>query len=123
MPEGRLDIIPARWGWPWRTSLTARILAVNIIALALLAGSLFYIDSYRKELFAERFSLATAEAQIAAAGLDDRNAKQVPERLVRIGAERQMRLRLRCRQGRGWLMLPGHPYVLLRRFPPPWCCA
>ena len=39
-------------------SLTSRILAVNIIALGLLAGSLFYLDSYRNRLLAERFQLA-----------------------------------------------------------------
>ena len=48
-------------------SLTTRILAVNVIALALLAGSFFYLDSYRKQLLAERFKLARAEAEIAAA--------------------------------------------------------
>lgn len=80
--------------WPWRTSLTARILAVNIIALALLAGSLFYIDSYRKELLAERFILATAEAQIAAEGLAGSRPRDVGERLVRIGVGQNLRLRL-----------------------------
>ncbi len=99
MAEER-DLFPFRRGWPWRRSLTARILAVNIIALALLAGSLFYIDNYRRELFAERFKLATAEAQIAAAGLDDTNPKDVPARLVRIAAERQMRLRLYSADGK-----------------------
>ena len=37
----------------WRTrglSLTTRILAVNVIALALLAGGFFYLDSYRTQL-------------------------------------------------------------------------
>ena len=80
--------------WPWRTSLTARILAVNIIALALLAGSLFYIDSYRKELLAERFILATAEAQIAAEALAGIRPEDVKEKLVRIGAGQDLRLRL-----------------------------
>ena len=58
----------AERGRPWARglSLTARILAVNVVALALLAGSLFYLDSYRNRLMAERFILARAEAQIAA---------------------------------------------------------
>ena len=51
--------------WKRRTSLTVRILAVNIIALGLMAGSLFYLDSYRKQLFEERFKLARAEAALA----------------------------------------------------------
>ncbi|MFY8195324.1 MAG: sensor N-terminal transmembrane domain-containing protein, partial [Novosphingobium sp.] len=36
----------------WRirgVSLTTRILFVNVIALALLAGGFFYLDSYRKQ--------------------------------------------------------------------------
>ena len=86
--------------WPWRTSLTARILAVNIIALALLAGSLFYIDSYRKELLAERFILATAEAQIAAEGLAGSRPQDVSEQLVRIGAGQDLRLRLYDAKGK-----------------------
>ncbi len=86
--------------WPWRTSLTARILAVNIIALALLAGSLFYIDSYRKELLAERFILATAEAQIAAEGLAENRPEDVREKLVRIGAGQDLRLRLYDAKGK-----------------------
>jgi two-component system sensor histidine kinase ChvG len=85
--------------WPWRNSLTVRILAVNIIALALLAGSLFYIDSYRKELIAERFILATAEAQIAAEALGGRPPREVREKLVRIGAGQGLRLRLYDAEG------------------------
>lgn len=86
--------------WPWRTSLTARILAVNIIALALLAGSLFYIDSYRRELIGERFILATAEAQIAAEALAGSRPEDVGERLVRIGAGQGLRLRLYDAEGK-----------------------
>ena len=60
MTDRRAEVARATHRWPWRTSLTARILAVNIIALALLAGSLFYIDSYRKEqLWGERLRAAT----------------------------------------------------------------
>ena len=34
-------------GWTGRLSLTVRILAVNVLALLLLAGGFFYLDSYR----------------------------------------------------------------------------
>ena len=60
---------PRRLFWTRRVSLATRILAVNIIALVLLAGSLFYLDSYRNRLIAERFGLARAEAQITAEAL------------------------------------------------------
>jgi len=33
----------------WRLSLTARILAVNIFALIVLAGGFFYLDSFRTQ--------------------------------------------------------------------------
>ena len=45
-----------------RASLTIRILMVNIIALAILAGSFFYLDNYRRQLLEERFRLARSEA-------------------------------------------------------------
>jgi len=83
-----------RLGLPWRVSLAARILAVNIIALGLLAGSLFYIDSYRKELIAERFGLARAEAEIAADALESAAPAARPELLIRIATQRSLRLRL-----------------------------
>ena len=44
---------PVRLFWTRRTSLTARILAVNVIALGLMAGSLFYLARYRAQLLAD----------------------------------------------------------------------
>ncbi|MGD9811286.1 MAG: stimulus-sensing domain-containing protein [Sphingobium sp.] len=46
--------LSARWPWQGGFSLTWRILAVNIIALALLAGGFFYIDGYRARVIDER---------------------------------------------------------------------
>jgi len=46
--------LPAPPSWRGGFSLTWRILAVNIIALALLAGGFFYIDSYRARVIDER---------------------------------------------------------------------
>ena len=94
MADPRSEDVRFIRNWPWRLSLAARILAVNFIPLALLAGSLFYIDSYRKELFAERFSLASAETRIAATALEESQPVEAHERMVRIGAEQEMRLRL-----------------------------
>lgn len=45
-----------RWPWDGAVSLTWRILAVNIFALALLAGGFFYIDSYRARVIDERLA-------------------------------------------------------------------
>ncbi|BEU99639.1 sensor histidine kinase [Novosphingobium olei] len=85
----------------WRgVSLTSRILAVNVIALALLAGSFFYLDSYRKQLLAERFKLARAEAEIAADALEEAAPARRRDLLVRIGTERTLRLTYYDARGR-----------------------
>ena len=81
----------------WRTrglSLTARILAVNVIALGLLAGGFFYLDSYRNQLLEERFKLARAEAEIAAAALAGADIAHQRALLARIGPAQQLRLTL-----------------------------
>lgn len=83
-----------RLGIPWRVSLTIRILAVNVIAIALLAGSLFYIDSYRRELLDERYRLAKAEAEITADALIHANTREKRALIARIGTEQKLRLRL-----------------------------
>ncbi|HSX57012.1 MAG TPA: sensor N-terminal transmembrane domain-containing protein, partial [Sphingomonas sp.] len=51
--------------WSGRVSLTPRILAVNIFALAMLAGGFFYLDSYRNRLEKERVHKVEAEATMA----------------------------------------------------------
>ena len=86
-------------GWPWRISLTTRILAVNVIAFMLLAGSLFYIDSYRRELFAERFRLARVEAEITASALAGRPPVEQRDLMRWIGTTQHLRLRLYDPQG------------------------
>ncbi|MFM5908744.1 MAG: stimulus-sensing domain-containing protein [Novosphingobium sp.] len=75
-------------------SLTTRILAVNVVALSLLAGSLFYLDSYRNQLLAERSKLARSEALIIADALAETPRAERPPLLARIGSEQQLRLRL-----------------------------
>ncbi|AXB76853.1 ATP-binding protein [Novosphingobium sp. P6W] len=86
--------VAVRLGLAWSISLTARILAVNVIALALLAGSLFYIDSYRNELLAERYRLAKTEAEITADALADENPAGRLALIARIGTTQDLRLRL-----------------------------
>jgi len=50
--------------WSGRVSLTPRILAVNIFALALLAGGFFYLDSYRSRIVDYRLDQARREARL-----------------------------------------------------------
>ncbi len=50
--------------WSGRVSLTRRILAVNIFALAMLAGGFFYLDSYRSRIVDSRVAQARREARL-----------------------------------------------------------
>jgi two-component system sensor histidine kinase ChvG len=102
LPMIDLDIADRarRLKWSGGVSLTTRILAVNIIALGLTAGSLFYLDSYRKQLLAERFSLARAEAEITADALVGQPVQVRRALLTRIGSEQHFRLRLYDADGR-----------------------
>ena len=77
-----------------RFALTARILVVNILPLALIGGGLFYLDSYRTQLINERFKLARIEAQITAEALAGATRERQEALLVQIGKEQRMRLRM-----------------------------
>lgn len=92
--DREIDEDGGRLVWSRRASLTTRILAVNIIALALMAGSLFYLDSLRKQLIAERFRLARGEVEITADALAETPLAQHRPLLARIGTEQKLRLRL-----------------------------
>ncbi|MET0251666.1 MAG: ATP-binding protein [Novosphingobium sp.] len=83
-----------RAAWLPRPGLTIRILAVNVIALALLAGSLFYLDSLRTQLVGERFKRARAEVEIVADALAETPRTARAALLARIGAEQDLRLRV-----------------------------
>jgi two-component system sensor histidine kinase ChvG len=85
-----------------RFALTARILIVNILPLALLGGGLFYLDSYRTQLINERFKLARIEAQITAEALAGASRERQEALLVQIGKEQRMRLRMFDAEGRLW---------------------
>jgi two-component system sensor histidine kinase ChvG len=89
----------ARLRWSLGVSLTSRILAVNVIALGLLAGSLFYLDSYRNRLFAERYLLARSEAEVTASALAVGNRAQRRALLAAVGTSQRIRLRLYGRSG------------------------
>lgn len=83
-----------------RASLTTRILLVNVIALGLLAGSLFYLDNYRNNLIRERFALAQAETTITANALIGASRTQRRRLISRIGASQMLRMRLYDLKGR-----------------------
>ena len=55
--------MPAPERWSGRVSLTPRILAVNVFALALLAGGFFYLDSYRTRIVDDRLVQSARESE------------------------------------------------------------
>jgi two-component system sensor histidine kinase ChvG len=55
--------------WSGRVSLTPRIMAVNVFALALLAGGFFYLDSYRTRIVDARLEQSARELKLLALGL------------------------------------------------------
>jgi len=83
-----------RLALPLGGSLTARTLAVNLIPLLLLAGGLFFVDSYRRQLLDERFKLARIEAQIAAEALSGATTARQEALMIQIGKEQRLRLRM-----------------------------
>jgi two-component system sensor histidine kinase ChvG len=85
-----------------RFALTARILTVNILPLALLGGGLFYLDGYRTQLINERFKMARIEAQITAEALAGASRERQEALLIQIGKEQRMRLRMFDAEGRLW---------------------
>lgn len=91
-----------RLSWSNRLPLTSRILAVNILPLALLGGGIFYLDGYRKQLLDERYKLARIEAQITAEALAGASKERQEALLIQIGKEQRMRLRMFDAEGRLW---------------------
>jgi two-component system, OmpR family, sensor histidine kinase ChvG len=79
---------------PGQLSLTARILAVNVFALLLLAGGFFYLDSYRTQLIEERTDRIATEARLAAAAVGAADAEDLQPLLTRLGTADRIRLRL-----------------------------
>lgn len=94
----RLD--PAFITWPSRISLTPRILAVNIFALALLAGGFFYLDSYRSRIVDSATAQASREVRLVAQSL----ASATPERrdllVLSLARDTGARIRLYDEQGK-----------------------
>ncbi|PZU08741.1 ATP-binding protein [Sphingomonas sp.] len=80
--------------WLGRLSLTARILAVNIFALIVLAGGFFYLDSYRSQLIEERTDQAETEVRMAARAIALEPAGDRAATLTALGQANESRFRL-----------------------------
>ena len=88
-----------RLRWSRRLSLRQRILAVNIFAIVILAGSLFYLDSFRGRLTEDRVEQSRAEAVMIAHTLGAIPASAWQPILVRLGQDSGTRLRVYERNG------------------------
>jgi two-component system, OmpR family, sensor histidine kinase ChvG len=102
--------------WSSRLSLRQRILAVNIFAVAILAGSIFYLDSFRSRLTQARVDQAQSEAVMIAHMLSVVPPERRQPILVRLGQDSQTRLRVYARDGarRGDSWFGARPTYQLR---------
>lgn len=106
----------ARPGWSSRLSLRQRILAVNIFAIAILAGGLFYLDSLRARLTEVRVDRARSEATMVAHALAATPRQGWTALLDRLGRDSGTRLRVFARDGAllGDNWTSGPPTYLMR---------
>lgn len=81
-------------GWTKRLTLRQRILAVNIFAIAILFGSIFYLDSFRTRLTQARIEQAQSEAVMIAHMMAAIPPAQREPILIRLGRDSGTRLRL-----------------------------
>lgn len=86
--------------WSARVSLTPRILAVNIIALAMLAGGFFYLDSFRSRILDGRIAQASREARLIADGLATVAPDQRASLMMGYARDTKARVRLYGYDGR-----------------------
>jgi two-component system sensor histidine kinase ChvG len=77
-----------------RTSLTTRILAVNIFALAMLAGGFFYLDSYRSQLIDARLEETSTQVRLIAEAYAVTPPLGRPALLAKFGMVTDTRLRV-----------------------------
>lgn len=80
--------------WTRRVALRHRILAVNIFAIAVLTGSILYLDSFRSRLTQARVQQAATEATMIARAISLVPADVRQPLLVRLGRDSGSRLRI-----------------------------
>jgi two-component system sensor histidine kinase ChvG len=86
--------------WTGRWTLAHRILAVNVLTLALVLLAFFYLDSYRNRLEKERIHKAEAEAEMAATALQSVPATGRAGLLASFSRQNKTRLRVYGPDGR-----------------------
>lgn len=86
-------------GWSRGLSLTARILAVNLFVIALLAAGLFFLDSYRTRLIEERELAARNQAELVARNLPLVAGDKRDAYIANFGKEFASRIRIYDKDG------------------------
>ncbi len=80
--------------WSGRLPLAARILAINILPLALLAGSIFYIDGFRTRLIEERRTQSENEARLVAQAIGSEDSSSLQQFVAKLGSGDKVRIRI-----------------------------
>jgi len=109
--------------WSRRVSLTWRILAVNVFAIAILAGSFFYLDSYRERIVQERLDQAEHSIWITANALSRLNPDERAAMIAALGNRNKSRLRIYGLDGKvqtDSFRIAGPSYVLRDPASEPW---
>src|SRR4051794_1346274 len=86
--------------WSGQVSLTPRILAVNIFALALLAGGFFFLDSYRSRIVDFRVAQASREVRLIAEAIGAVPPERRDVLILRLARDSGARIRLFDSQGK-----------------------
>ena len=86
--------------WSGRWTLAHRILAVNVLTLAIFALSVLYLDAYRGRLQVERTAQIRGEARLAAQAISALPSGDRDDFLRRAGQDSRSRLRLYDPTGR-----------------------
>jgi two-component system sensor histidine kinase ChvG len=80
--------------WSGRWTLTHRILAVNVLTLAVFALSVLYLDAYREQLRSERITRVVAQTLMLERTLPSLDGDTRQRLLRRVGKDTKARLRL-----------------------------
>jgi len=80
--------------WSARWSLTSRILAVNIFAIATLAGSFFWLDNYRVRLLDERTRQTETQVELIANVIERANVEERADVVRALGIRSGHRIRI-----------------------------
>ncbi len=86
--------------WSNRISLTPRILAVNIFALALLAGGFSYLDSFRSRIVDSRVAQASREARLVAQAIASATKERRDLLVLSLARDTDTRVRLFDQEGK-----------------------